>query len=91
MHGLLVVFMQVVMPAMMLAVMHRGLLVVVLVLICAHLLVVALLFVTLLRRCFLSKLYRGIGADRGAEVDGRAARHDRSRHEAEQPGPYQCS
>jgi len=56
MYGLLVVFVGVVMPAVVRTVMHRGFLVVVLlVLIFAHLFVVALLFVTLLRRCFLSK------------------------------------
>ena len=53
MYGLLVVFVGVVMPAVVRTVMHRGFLVVVLIF--AHLFVVTLLFVTLLRRCFLSK------------------------------------
>ncbi len=59
MDGLCVMFVRVVMPAVMLAVTHRGLLVVVLVLIFAHLFVVALLLVILLRRCFLSQHQRG--------------------------------
>jgi len=76
-------------------VMHRRLLVAALVtllaLILAQLFLIPLFFVTLLLRFFLSQHYRGILLDRGVERTGRIARHHRSRHQAEQPGPYQCS
>jgi hypothetical protein len=78
-----------VMAVVMFVVIHRGFFGAVLVY--AHLFVVPMLFMTLLRRSFLGKHQRGIVFDGGVEDAGRVAGHHGSRRQAEQPDGHHFS